>query len=150
MMIVIFDTPASSLSVYCPIQQRSWFCSDRRIGIEKEKRNQNREKNFKKISEKGLFLYPPVGIKSQPNPRMRRYGPKKQISLVSTVLIYLLHLTKVFAKSTSPWWSRSPDPIAWLCYFLPPPRWNLFMMDWSRSLSKNFILLCKTAKKKIN
>ncbi len=76
---------------------------------------------------------------------------KKHISLVSTVLIYLLYLTKDFAKRTSPWWSRSPDPIAcWLCYFLLPPRWNLFMIDWSRSLSKNFIQLCKTAKKKIN
>ncbi len=34
---------------------------------------------------------------------------KKQIISISIVLIYLLYLTKDFAKRTSPWWSRSPE-----------------------------------------
>jgi hypothetical protein len=34
--------------------------------------------------------------------------------------------------------------------FLAPPRCNLFAMDCLRGLSKDFIELCKSDKKKIN
>jgi hypothetical protein len=37
-----------------------------------------------------------------------------------------------------------------LIFFAPPPRCNLFAMDCLRALSKDFIELCKLAKKKIN
>jgi hypothetical protein len=86
-----------------------------------------------------------------------RISEKKEILRKLTVCTYIRTYlstlsTKDFAKINKiPMVTPFAGSYCMTMIFLaPPPRCNLFAMDCLRALSKDFIELCKLAKKKIN